>query len=53
MCRARLKALSPALPGPLRPGPRQGLARAFSGLGPGSRIGKPEALGLSPGLLTN
>lgn len=53
MCRAGLKALSPALPGPLRPGPRQGLARAFSGLGPGSRFGKPKARASSPGLITN
>jgi hypothetical protein len=53
MCRAGLKALSPALPGPLRPGPRQGLARAFSRLGPGSRSRKPKARGSSPGLITN
>ncbi|KIM74491.1 hypothetical protein PILCRDRAFT_14391 [Piloderma croceum F 1598] len=53
MCRAGLKAQSPALPGPLRPGPRQGLAWAFSRLGPGSRFRKPKARGSSLGLLTN
>jgi tetratricopeptide (TPR) repeat protein len=53
MCRAGLKALSPALPGPLRPGLRQGLARAFSRLGPGSRSRKPKARGSSPGFITN
>jgi hypothetical protein len=47
MCRAGLKALSPALPGPLRPGPRPGLARAkFSGL----EDRKARSPGLEPGL---
>ena len=52
MCWARLKALSQALPGLLRPGFMSGLAWAFRGLGPGLRFGEPEALGLSPGLTT-
>lgn len=45
MYRAGLKALSPALP--LAWQAWLGLACAFSGLGPGSRVGKPEALGLT------
>ena len=45
--RAGLKALSQALPGP-----RQGLARVFSGLGPGSKFRKLKAGGSSPGLIT-
>ena len=53
MCWARLTALSLALPGPLRLGLREGLAWAFSRLGPGLRFRKPKAQGSSLGLVTN